>query len=91
MFSLKGRVIDLKKARRHHYCCICPKPILTEEYYFSIVFGGSGLASLKYPERVHKHCFQTYLDRHINVQGEELWHQKRNEVADTEKLEECIW
>ena len=60
MITTAGKLIDLVKAKRPFYCCICPQPILEGEYHF-IVLDNKKL------DRTHKKpCFQIYLNRNIN-------------------------
>ena len=61
--ATQGRWIDLKKARIPHWCDACPDIILPDEPYFQITHYNSGLSGKIYPDRVHKRCFQKYLDQ----------------------------
>lgn len=57
----EGRIATLTKARKYHHCAECQGCIPPRTYYYSVVVGGGGLCSLKFPDRVHTHC----LDKHF--------------------------
>lgn len=54
-----GRIATLTRARKEHRCRECPEPIAAGEHYYSVVIGGGGLCSTKFPKRVHIECLRT--------------------------------
>lgn len=60
-----GWIPETKTARKRHYCHVCLLPILPKQQYYSIVIGGGGLGSLKFPGRIHKNaeCLKAYTDK----------------------------
>lgn len=60
-FHINGKVIDLKLARKEHTCTTCKQTIIPDSAYYHIVLAGSGLGSLKFPDRVHLRCIDKYL------------------------------
>lgn len=61
--SCYGRTATLRKARKDHRCSACPEIILKREHYWSIVLNGSGLGSIKFPDRIHLKCLSKYCER----------------------------
>ena len=58
-----GERADLLTARTQKSCKVCPLPIVPGQSYYSITTGGGGLASLKFPDRIHTFCLKEYCDR----------------------------
>ena len=58
-----GRIAELRKARKCFKCAECEQPIEPREYYYSITLAGSGLGSIKFPDRVHMGCVMNFLNR----------------------------
>lgn len=56
----EGRIATLTKARKYHHCAECQGCIPPRSYYYSVVFGGSGLGGIKFPERCHIDCLEKY-------------------------------
>ncbi len=61
-FRLNGKIVDLKRARKEHQCKECKLPIFKGQLYYSITLAGSGLGSLKFPDRLHLNCINKHLD-----------------------------
>lgn len=61
-FNINGKVIELRKSRKEHLCLNCGLPIPAKSFYYSVTFGGAGLGSLKFPDRIHLDCVDNYLD-----------------------------
>ena len=59
----EGRTSDLTKSGKYHRCGICQEYILKGSYYYAITINGSGLDSLKFPERVHVECLEAYFQK----------------------------
>lgn len=59
----RHKVVTLRKARKIHRCSQCRELIDKGEKYCEVVFGGGGLGSLKFPERVHSSCLSNYLEK----------------------------
>jgi hypothetical protein len=55
-----GFIVDRQIARKYHDCAFCNFMIDPREEYFSIIKGGGGLGWIKYPDRVHLHCLESY-------------------------------
>jgi hypothetical protein len=55
---INGRIADLRKSRKAHKCAECGLLIEPGEYYYSVVIGGGGLGSLKFPDRYHVECLK---------------------------------
>jgi len=64
-----GRIAQLIRARVNHRCCVCQEYIEERDYYYSVVVGGGGLGSIKFPERVHTYCLEKYFDHIRRSQG----------------------
>jgi hypothetical protein len=59
-----GKTATIRVARKDYICTECHFPILRGQPYWSIVLNGSGLGSLKFPERTHEgRCLQKNLSR----------------------------
>lgn len=65
----EGRIATLTKARKLHRCAVCPEYIPKGDYYYSVVVGGGGLGSLKFPTRVHTYCLEKHFDHIRRSQG----------------------
>ncbi len=63
-----GQIADLGRARKCYKCDECGQEIPATTQYYSITLGGAGLASIKFPDRVHVGC----LLRRINADKEEV-------------------
>jgi len=57
-----GRIAELRQARKEYQCDQCKQVIKKRWLYYSVVIGGGGLGSLKYPDRCHVHCIRRFLD-----------------------------
>lgn len=55
---LNGYRAEIVTARKAHRCDFCPSPIVPGEQYYSIILGGGGLASIKFPHRAHLDCIE---------------------------------
>ncbi len=53
-----GKIATLRRARKAHKCCGCGLPIPAGTDYYEVVYGGSGLGSLKFPEHSHIECLE---------------------------------
>ena len=58
-----GRIAELLKARKGYECKECGLSIEPREYYYSVTWAGSGLGSIKFPDRVHMGCVLNFLNR----------------------------
>ena len=58
---INGKIIQRRNARKAHSCKCCGITIVPGPYY-EITLAGSGLGSIKYPDRVHSRCLDNYLD-----------------------------
>ena len=58
-----GYIADLRLSRKYYDCVICKKIIGLGEKHYTVVVAGGGLGSLKFPDRVHIDCLETYLQR----------------------------
>lgn len=59
-----GKIATLRVARKGYKCSECRLTIFLGEHYWSIVTGGGGLASLKFPDRTHVgDCLQKNLNK----------------------------
>ena len=56
-----NRIATLTRARKRHRCNHCHLSIMPGEDYYSVVLGGAGLSSLKFPDRVHEVCLDPFL------------------------------
>ena len=59
----ENRIAILTRSRKYHRCAVCQEYIYKREHYYSITVGGSGLGSIKFPQRVHIHCLDAFLER----------------------------
>ena len=59
----EGRIAVLTKARKFHRCAISGEIIDTDSFYYAITIGGSGLGSIKFPDRVKPEHLDKYWDR----------------------------
>lgn len=55
---LNGKIATLRQARKAHKCSECGFPIPTGTNYYEVVYAGSGLGSLKFPDRFHIECLE---------------------------------
>ena len=55
---VNGKILQLVQARKGHKCTDCGLPIEPQEYYYRVYRGGAGLADIKFPDTVHKHCME---------------------------------
>ena len=60
-----GHIADLRKARKTFVCKVCQLPIEPKSEYYTVVIGGGGLGSLKFPDRVHEYCLEAYFGKPI--------------------------
>ena len=60
-------IVTVRKAKKEHTCSQCRELIAKGQEYCEVVFGGSGLASLKFPDRVHRNCINNFLMREDHV------------------------
>ena len=56
-----GRIATLTLARKTFACAECTLPIPRRTRYYSVVLGGSGLGSIKFPDRIHIECVNKHL------------------------------
>ena len=56
------QIATLTTARKAFICKWCGEIIKPREQYYSIIYAGSGLGGLKYPDRVHIDCVEDYLN-----------------------------
>ncbi len=56
----EGRTAQLTKAKKHHRCGVCQEYINKGSQYYAITLNGSGLGSIKFPERIHIECLDAY-------------------------------
>ena len=59
----EDRIATLTKATKHFRCCICEEYIIPKTKYYSITLGGSGLGSIKYPDRCHVEHLPAYFEK----------------------------
>jgi len=57
-----GRIAELHLARKSHKCNECGGEIKPFQRYYSVIFAGSGLGGIKYPDRVHDYCVRAFLE-----------------------------
>lgn len=57
----KGYICEMHRARKDYKCAECGLLIEAGTEYYQVVIGGGGLQSIKFPERVHDHCLQSFL------------------------------
>ncbi len=55
------KIVTVRKARKEYPCSHCPQIIQKGEEYCEVVASGSGLGGLKYPNRTHLNCLDSYL------------------------------
>ena len=53
---LNGKIATLRHARKAHKCSECGFPIPADTDYYEVVYAGSGLGGLKFPDYVHVEC-----------------------------------
>ncbi len=57
-----GKIATPRHARKEHRCNECADPIPARTDYYEVVLAGSGLGSLKFPDRTHAgDCLETNL------------------------------
>ncbi|MBA7668345.1 hypothetical protein ES703_76455 [subsurface metagenome] len=62
-----GKIATLTLATRKTFTCAeCVLPIPRHTHYYSVVLGGSGLGSTKFPDRAHIECVNKSLKRGAN-------------------------
>lgn len=54
------KVLQRCRARKPFICHQCRQQINQGEEYYSITYGGGGLSSLKFPDRIHVGCIDDY-------------------------------
>ncbi len=59
-----GFIATPRKARTTIVCVNCLGGVCQGEQYYRAVAVGSGLAGIKYPDRVHEKCIDEYLERY---------------------------
>jgi hypothetical protein len=52
--------MEKRRARKEHPCKMGDGIIAPGEEYWEMTIGGGGLGSIKFPDRVHLTCAQTY-------------------------------
>lgn len=62
-FTRNGKIATLKKARKNHTCCVCHSKIGVDDHYWHIIYAGSGVRSMVYPERVCVNCLEVKMGR----------------------------
>ncbi len=60
--TINGKVAELVTARKTYKCDECGYPIVPHSDYYQITLGGAGLGSIKFPDRVHVHCIEKYME-----------------------------
>lgn len=55
-----GKTAEFVKARKGFKCDDCGMPINPGEFYYQVTYNGSGLASIKFPDRLHCYCIRGY-------------------------------
>lgn len=55
---LHGAIITTRRGTKAHWCSKCKQPIPAHVDYYEVVYGGSGLGGIKFPERVHIECLE---------------------------------
>jgi len=58
-----GYIATLRKARTGKKCASCGFPIEPGQEYYEIIVGGGGLGWLKFPDKCHPHCIESYFRR----------------------------
>ena len=53
-----GKIATQRQARKAHKCSECGFLIPAGTGYYEVVFAGSGLSSLKFPDHVHTECLK---------------------------------
>jgi len=59
--TVNGKIADLITARKTYKCDECGYPVVPHSDYYMVTLAGAGLGSIKFPDRVHVHCIETYL------------------------------
>ena len=74
LIAKEGWRAELTRARKLHRCCVCQEYINKKEQYYSIIIGGGGLGSIKFPERSHINCLDTFWAKvKRNKEGQIKW------------------
>lgn len=63
------RIAEMRTARKTFKCKECGWPIVALSDYYSVTIAGSGLGSIKRPDRVHVHCIENYFNLRANNYG----------------------
>ena len=58
-----GKIITLVKGCKGHKCYTCGMPIEPGETHYTIVQGGGGLGWIKFPDRTHIDCIDSYFGK----------------------------
>jgi len=59
---MNGKIAELITAKKTYKCNECGYPIVPHSDYYKVTIGGGGLGSLKFPDRVHVHCIEKYME-----------------------------
>ena len=62
-----GKIATLRRARTSKKCVECVLPIPVQTRYYSVVNGGGGLGSLKYPDAVHIECIRKHFNKQRDI------------------------
>lgn len=54
--AVDGKIINWRRTRKTHNCTGCKQLIEPRTYCYTVVFAGSGLGSLKFPDYYHDEC-----------------------------------
>lgn len=74
-----GLIAEPSRARKgYHTCRHCKERIHRGETYYSVTIGGGGLASIKFPDRLHWDCLEGYMQEQERARA--IWRQVCQEV-----------
>ncbi len=54
-----GKIATLRRTRKEHCCSRCKEPIPAGLDYYEVIYAGSGLGGIKFPERFHLDCLKS--------------------------------